>query len=136
MLGFLKWLTADRLSQMVSYVSGKVFETEKIKLTHMAVCAGCHQDFLTQDILVLSPPRQVLEFLVEYVKTDNKIPIYQVCSYLTLMFLSQTLGYRFYISFALVLPRMSMYPILRLSYPTSIYSASFPWPRRSLKEPR
>jgi hypothetical protein len=56
MLGFLKWLAANRLSQMASYMSGKVFETGKIKLTHMAVCAGCHQDFLTQDILVLTPP--------------------------------------------------------------------------------
>jgi hypothetical protein len=55
-IGFLKWLTANWLLKMASYVSGKVFEKAKIKLTHMAVCAGCHQDFLTQDILVLSPP--------------------------------------------------------------------------------
>lgn len=56
----------------------------------MAVCAGCHEDLLTQNILVLSPPRQVLQFLIDYVKTDNTIPIYQVYdSHLTSMFLSQ-----------------------------------------------
>jgi hypothetical protein len=66
------------LREKVSSVSRQSGIYTSINEYH-SVCPNCHQGLFSYDYITLCPPKEVLEYLIKYMKdARNQMPLYQV----------------------------------------------------------